>query len=99
MSPPGRYAVVIAALVAMSASGCTNSADSPTAEITVFAAASPAEDLHAVGAAVRSGQSGNRRGVQLRGSSDLVAQLQQGAPVICSRRPTPPPWTRPWMMH
>ena len=80
MSPPGRYAVVIAALVAMSASGCTNSADSPTAEITVFAAASLQKTFTQLGQQFEAANPGTAVVFNFGGSSDLVAQLQQGAP-------------------
>ena len=80
MSPPGRYAVVIAALVAMSTSGCTNSADSPTAEITVFAAASLQKTFTQLGQQFEAANPGTAVVFNFGGSSDLVAQLQQGAP-------------------
>ena len=86
------------------AAGCGTSADrrpveaSPAAAetqtLTVFAAASLKIDLHQLGQQFETTHPGTKVTFSFAGSSDLVTQLQQGAPATCSPPPTPRTWTR-----
>lgn len=78
-------AIVTAALLGLGLAGCGSGSSGVTAAggsttITVFAAASLTETFTELGAAFEAAHPGVRVEFSFAGSSDLVAQIQQGAP-------------------
>ncbi|KWX68703.1 molybdate ABC transporter substrate-binding protein [Mycobacterium sp. NAZ190054] len=72
--------VVAVALCGLTGAGCASPPDDATATVTVFAAASLKSPFTELGARFETDHPGTRVTFNFAGSSDLVAQLTQGAP-------------------
>src|SRR6516225_12273660 len=92
-----RFAVILAALVAVAAAGCSSSSSAPstsssssTGTITVFAAASLMETFTKIGKQFEAAHKGDTVKFSFGPSSGLSTQITSGAPadVFASASPT-----------